>query len=271
MPADRDRLRLSFDEDALLYDRARPSYPPELLDDLVELAGLGSGARILEVGAGTGQLTAPLAERGCEIVAVELGGALAAVARRKLGRFPRVSVVLSSFEDWPLPPEPFDAVVSATAFHWIDPAIRVVKSAEALRPGGALATIGTDHVAGGDRTFFEEVQECYVRWDPDTPSAITVPEAAAVPLEGEEIERTGRFGPVTFRRHEWDVAYSTAQYIDVLRTYSGHRALETARREPLLACIAELIESRHGGLITKRYLATLRVAQRLDRAAQAFS
>ena len=74
---------------------------------------------------------------------------LRADARRNLERFPRVAVVVSPFEEWPLPAKPFDLVVSATAFHWVDPEIRVVKAADALRPGGVLATFGSQHVAGG--------------------------------------------------------------------------------------------------------------------------
>ena len=103
------------------------------------------------------------------MVAVELGPALAAVARRNLARFPAVEVVTAAFEDWPLPAEPFDMVLAATAFHWIDPAVRVVKAADALRPGGVLATVSTHHVAGGDESFFAEAQACYERWDPETP------------------------------------------------------------------------------------------------------
>jgi protein-L-isoaspartate O-methyltransferase len=53
--------------------------------------------------------------RGCRVVAVELGAALAAVARRNLARFPAVEVVTAPFEDWPLPKEPFDLVLAATA------------------------------------------------------------------------------------------------------------------------------------------------------------
>src|SRR5215204_4640687 len=139
------RLRVTFDEDAERYDRARPGYPAAVFEDLLALTELGPGARVLEIGCGTGQATVPLAERGCRIVAVELGAELAAVARRNLARFPDVEVVTGAFEDWPLPPEPFDLVLSATAFHWIDPGVRVVKSAEALRPGGTLATIATYH------------------------------------------------------------------------------------------------------------------------------
>src|SRR6266542_2199055 len=76
-----ERLRATFNQAADLYDRARPGYPPALFDDLAELAGVGPGCRVLEIGPGTGQATVPLAERGCHIVAVELGADLAAVAR----------------------------------------------------------------------------------------------------------------------------------------------------------------------------------------------
>ena len=260
---DSGRRRATFDEAAELYDRARPGYPPAVFDDLAALAGLGPGARVLEIGAGTGKATVPLAARGYAVVAVELGARMAAVARRKLARFPAVRVVVAAFEAWPLPAEPFDAVVAATAFSWVDPAVRVAKAADGLRPGGALATLGTRHVAGGTEAFFAEVQACYERWDPATPPGFRLPAAADLPLDSAELDRSGRFGPATFRRYEWDQPYTTAAYLDVLRTYSGHRALAPAARQGLLECIAHLIDSRYGGRITKRYLTELRVARRV--------
>jgi SAM-dependent methyltransferase len=57
-------LRETFDEDAERYERARPGYPAELLDDLAALTGLRAGDRVLEIGPGTGQATVPLARRG---------------------------------------------------------------------------------------------------------------------------------------------------------------------------------------------------------------
>src|SRR5918912_2954256 len=98
--ADRRRLRATFEEVPELYDRARPLYPAELFDDLVSYAGLEPGSRVLEIGCGTGQATLPLAERGFEVVCVELGAGLAAVARRKLAGFPRLEVVNAVFEEW---------------------------------------------------------------------------------------------------------------------------------------------------------------------------
>jgi len=258
---DRERLRATFDEAAELYDRARPGYPPALFEALAELADLEPGSRVLEIGCGTGQATLPLAERGYSVVAVELGAGLAAVARRKLADFRAVRVVVSAFEDWPMPAQPFDAVVSATAFHWLDPAIRVSKSADALRPGGTLATISTHHVAGGTAAFFAEVQECYERWDPATPAGLRLQPSAEIPFEHDELDQSDRFNAPTFRRYEWDQTYSTASYLEVLQTYSGHRALPPELRHGLLTCIADLIDTRYQGAITKRYLTELRVAR----------
>lgn len=258
----RARLREAFNEDAELYDRARPQYPAALFADLAALSDVGPGCRVLEIGCGTGQATLPLAERGCEIICVELGANMAAVARRKLGGFPSVQVVVSAFEDWPLPTEPFDVVFAATAFHWLDPVVRVMKAADALRMGGTLATVSTHHIAGGDTEFFAEAQACYERWDPNTPIGLRLQPATAIPCDCEELDRPGRFGPAAFRRYEWERSYSTSAYIETLMTYSGHRALAPETRTILLACIANLIESRYGGRVTKRYMTELRTARR---------
>jgi SAM-dependent methyltransferase len=136
-----EHLRTTFDESPELYDRSRPVAPPQVFEDLVALARLESGASLLEIGCGTGQATLPLVERGFRIVAVELGSQLADYARRRLARYEEVRVVTSSFETWDPAAERFDAVVSFNAFQWIDPAVRLAKSAAVLRPGGALAIV----------------------------------------------------------------------------------------------------------------------------------
>jgi SAM-dependent methyltransferase len=258
----REERRATFNQDARLYDLSRPGYPDELIADLVQLARIAPGSLVLEIGCGTGQLTLPLAKRGCQIVALDIGPDLAAVAGRKLTPFPQAQVIVSAFEEWPLPLRPFDAVVSATAFHWLDPAVRVNKAADALRPGGALATIATHHIAGGTAEFFTDVQSCYQRWDTSTPTGLTLPAAADVLFESEELDRSNKFEPSIFRRYQWEQSYSTAAYRDLLLTYSGNRALPAERLEGLLDCIGHLIDSRYGGRITKRYMNELRLAHR---------
>ncbi|TME92092.1 MAG: methyltransferase domain-containing protein [Chloroflexi bacterium] len=280
------QLRTTFSEAAELYDRMRPGYPRAVFEELAEFGRLGPGSRVLEIGCGTGQATLPLAQRGYRVTAVELGAELAAIARRKLASFPGVEVVVSAFEDWPapwseaergstpwseaergpLPHDKFDAVVSATAFHWLDPAVRVARSAAVLRPSGTLAIIGTEHIAGGDTAFFTEAQACYERWDPSTPPGLRLQNASEIPRDSAELDQSGLFERVVFHRYEWTETYSASAYRDLLLTYSGHRALESDRREHLLACITELIEGRYGGSITKRYLTELRLAHRASPA-----
>ena len=254
-------LRDTFDQAPELYDRVRPGYPEAAFDDLVTLAGLGAGSRVLEIGCGTGQATVPLARRGLEVTAVELGSGLAEVARRNVAPYPAVVVVNAAFEDW-APPQEFDAVVAATSFHWLDSAVRLEKIDEALRPGGLLATIATRHIAGGTAQFFEDVQRCYETWMPGTGPDERLPDAADVPYtDRDELERSGRFASIVVRRYERELTYTTNEYRELLQSYSGHRALAPDSRERLLACIGELMDNRFDGQIAKRYLTEMTVAQ----------
>ena len=66
------------------YDAARPAYPAELFDDLVDLAAIEPGDRLLEIGCGTGKATRLMLERGFRVVCVEMGAQLAERARTNL-------------------------------------------------------------------------------------------------------------------------------------------------------------------------------------------
>ena len=111
--AERERLRETFDQAADIYHRVRPDYPAALFDDLIVLAGLAPGDRLLEVGCATGKATLPLARRGFSITCLELGSELAAVARGNLAGFD-VEVVAGRFEDW-AGDRPVSLVFAATA------------------------------------------------------------------------------------------------------------------------------------------------------------
>jgi SAM-dependent methyltransferase len=260
----RHDLRRTFGEVPELYDRARPVYPPALLDDLVESTGLPMGGRILEIGPGTGQATLPLAQRDFEITAIELSEGLAAVARRKLQAYPKVQIVNASFETWEPPDEPFDAVVAFTAFHWLDPDVRFRKTAAILRAEGALALVATNHVrVAASDDFWVEVQEDYDAIDPGDDNA-PPPYPEEVKDLGDEIAAGGCFENTASRRYLWDVVYTADEYIDVLDTYSGHRRIEPERRQRLYDAIHRRIAARPGGKVTKTYLATLNVARNRD-------
>ena len=130
-----------FDEIAAEYDRRRPTYPDELVDQACQVAGIGSGDHVLEVGCGSGQLTRGLVARGLHVTAVEPGKNLVALARQNLEGAGEVEFVNAQFEDALLPREQFQAVFSASAFHWVDPEVGWQKTADVLVPGGTLALV----------------------------------------------------------------------------------------------------------------------------------
>lgn len=130
-----------FDEMAAEYDRHRPTYPDELVDHACQTAGIGSGDQVLEVGCGSGQLTRGLLARGLRVTALEPGKSLIALARQNLEGAGAVEFVNAQFEDALLPREQFQAVFSASAFHWVDPKVSWQKTADVLVPGGTLALV----------------------------------------------------------------------------------------------------------------------------------
>ena len=130
-----------FDGVAAAYDDVRSSYPPELVATACKRGGLRAGSRVLELGSGTGKLTELLVEQGLVVDAVEPGPNMVEAARKRIGPTDQVTFHITRFEDADLPPEAFAAVFSATAFHWLDPAVSWRKAASHLEPGGLLALL----------------------------------------------------------------------------------------------------------------------------------
>jgi SAM-dependent methyltransferase len=257
-----ERLRATFDSVAERYRAVRPRYPDALIDDLCDLAGLRDGSRVLEIGCGTGQATVALAQRGLEMVCVELGERLSAVARRELRPYPSASVVTAAFEEWVPPRAGFDAVAAFTSLHWVDPAVRYSKPAALLRPGGRLAVVETAHVLPVDSDpFFVAVDDAYVEAGIGGDGPPPRPDEVA-DLSGD-IAGSGLFHAPEVRRYRWDARYTADEYLAVLDTYSGHMLLEGAVRRRLYDRIRDLIHATPDRSVTKSYLFILHVAARI--------
>ncbi|MER6346094.1 class I SAM-dependent methyltransferase [Streptomyces sp. NPDC001595] len=135
-PSHTDRAH-SFNAVAAQYAANRPSYPPALLDAAEEIAGRPfAGARVADIGAGTGIATALLRERGAEVVAVEPGEGMAAEFRRA---HPDIPLVRGDGNRLPLADSSADFVTYAQSWHWTYPARALPEAFRVLRPGGALA------------------------------------------------------------------------------------------------------------------------------------
>jgi SAM-dependent methyltransferase len=260
---ERERLRQTFDRVAERYDRARPEYPERLFDDLVALAGLEPGDRLLEVGCATGKATLPLARRGFRITCVELGPELAGVARRNLAGFP-VEVVQGRFEEW-RPEEPVDCVFAATAWHWIDPAVRYERAWDALRPGGHLALWSQEHVFpdGGD-PFFRELQDVYDEIGEGPPGGATWLRPGELPDDRAEIEASGLFEVTAARQYDWEVVYTAEEYVELLGTFSATVTMADWQRDRLYGEVRRRLALREDGSVRRGWGAVLNVARRRE-------
>jgi len=260
MPFDRNNRRL-FDRSATDYDAVRPGYPEELIEVLIAASRIPDGGEVLEIGCGTGQLTVPLAERGYRVTAVELGRELSRLAAENLAPFPNATVVCADFERWETSPGSYDLVVSAQAFHWIDPSIGYPKAHAALRSSGCLALIW-NVFPGSNAAVHRALGEDYRKHAPQlsrAPGRRSLEERVERTID--EIRASGLFDEPSIHRYPWTRTYTTADYRKLLRTFSDHLSLETSGLERLLAAVGATID-RFGGSIDRPQVATLILARR---------
>jgi SAM-dependent methyltransferase len=257
--------RFVFDAIAELYDRARPGYPEALVEATLQLAKSPESARILEIGCGTGQASRPFANRGHALVGIEPGASTAALARVRLAQFSKVEILTITFEAWALEQSAFDLVISAQAFHWVDPALGFSKSHAALRPGGSLAVIG--NVTLDTSPIRAELDAAYRQHAPTLMDRDPMAwYSGAGPIPGLFAD-SGCFAVPEHRAFPWTRSYTAQEYIELLDTYSDHCMLRVEQRDGLLGAVREIVKA-HGDRIALDYVAHLHIAKRLEQPQQ---
>jgi SAM-dependent methyltransferase len=240
----REELRKTFDRAAPVYDGARPSYPVAFFDDIVIAAEVTTGARLLEIGSGSGIATRALAERGFAVVGVELSAEMARRARLNLNAFPAVSIVTGSFEEF-TSAAPFDGVVAFSSFHWIRPETRSLQVWTLLRPGGFFAVADA-------------------RWSIDDTEFAMAFERDCRSILGDAAEREGApgltplsdemrdagFTHLVERRYVWKVRYTANRFIALLSSLPWYLSLGSEERRRLFALTEARINARNGSVAT---------------------
>ncbi len=248
----REQQRVLFDGSAELYHATRRSYPAAVVGTVLGTAAAGPGAAVLEVGCGTGQLTRQLAGRDLDVTAIDIGPTMIETARRYAAD-PAVRFLASSFEEF-TGGGPFDLIVSATAFHWVDPSVGWARAARLLRPGGWLALLSTGELY--DEPFRGQLRDLWIRY-----SRQTAPWAAR-PAWAAGLRETTLFGEPVEARHTRGLRLPAETVIGVERTRAAFLSYSDQDQATFTADLRALLKpGSHVDLAQETLLAMAQVAE----------
>jgi SAM-dependent methyltransferase len=234
----------SFARVADAYERARPGYPA---DAVLWLAG-EAPCDVVDLGAGTGKLSRPLAALGHHVVAVE---PLPEMLDRLRAAVPGATAVAGTAESMPLPDGSADVVACAQAFHWFDQEAALAEIARVLRPGGRIALVWN-------------VRDERVSWVSELSDAMVgrtgVDRGAAGP-----IERSGLYGQVEHATFEHTQAVDREGLRALVLSRSFCAVLPEEERAPILAHVDALFDAHaSGGVLVLPYLTECFRAARVE-------
>ncbi|MEV4177410.1 class I SAM-dependent methyltransferase [Nonomuraea sp. NPDC049709] len=248
----------SFGTDADRYDRARLRYPDALIERIVAAS---PGPDVLDVGCGTGIAARQFQAAGCRVAGVEPDARMAEVARRQ-----GLEVDVATFEDWDPAGRSFDAVIAATAWHWIDPVAGAAKAGQALRPGGRFAAFW--NAFEFPPALGEATAEVCRRLIPDSPFDFQAMAKSSVdgyqPLldqAADGFREVGGFGrPEQWRIH-WEWFYTRDSWLDQMPTTGAFTRLPPDQLAEVLEAVGAAIDEMGGGFTMRYATATVAVTR----------
>jgi len=218
-------LRESFKKLTGVYDRVRPTYPPETITDILDLAQIPSEGKILEIGTGTGKATTPFAEEGYHITALDPNRKFIEIVKRRLAGFPNVEFLVSSFEKARLPKDEFDLIIAAQSIHWIRPNFRFTKTGKILKEGGYLAVFA--NFQARDAELEKQVRELYKEHCPNYPGT----EFGTLREIQQEFEQSDFFAKIKRKTYRRNIGYTREKYLDYVDSLSWVCTLPPAQRK----------------------------------------
>jgi hypothetical protein len=170
---------------------------------------------------------------------------MAALARRNLGRLPNVEVEISRFEEWDDRGRRFDALVAASAWHWVDPTVGwapmlfyVERARWRCWPTWSSAGRGSRRSTQPPPTSTTATARVTATGYPRLEDEVRATDQGWGTIE--RIEGPGDlFGPPTVRCYPNVPWFDGAGFADLLRSVSIYRTLKRRVREPLLDAIAD--------------------------------
>jgi SAM-dependent methyltransferase len=205
------------------YDRGRPGYPAAAVEALAGELGLRDGRTVVDLAAGTGKLSTPLAATGARVIAVE------PVAEMRALIEPPIEARDGTAEEIPVAGGEADAVTVAQAFHWFDGDRALAEIHRVLAPDGALALIWNRRREDDELTA--AVEEIIGPYRGDTPHERSG-------RWRDAFDRTELFGRLEERRfdnhHELDgeglaLRYGSVSFVGALPHAERERVVERLR------------------------------------------
>ena len=249
----------TFNASADYYDKFRPTYPENLVIDIIKKTGVNSKSKILEIGAGSGKATELFVKRGLNITCIEPGSNLAAEGKKKFQHTNQVKYIISRFEEWQEVSGFYDLIISAQAFHWVPKPLGYEKCFNALKTDKHMALFWNFYLSSGEEVdvelqdLFKEYPVAYLDSKESLENRIN--------QNIDEIKGIGLFKNIEVIRYPWSQVYSIEDYIGFLKTGNGYLILNNEKKEIVEDKVREIM-GRHGGNITKFYECTLFLAQK---------
>ena len=218
---DRIRYAKAFGACAPIYERARSGYPASLISDIEHFAGENGIKSVLEVGAGSGKATIPIAKMGVVLDCIEPSRRMSGILRASCAGFPNVTISTTTFERW-RPRRRYCLLVASQSWHLVDPDVRLAKAAQVIRPGGTLALFWNlppqpaSDLAG--RTLDSILRDLGLNL---TPASNPTPEPRTLP----PLYSSPDFTDISVKTYRTMYRLSFSRYIDILHTYPEYNAL----------------------------------------------
>jgi ubiquinone/menaquinone biosynthesis C-methylase UbiE len=250
-----------FNQMADYYDRFRPDYPEETIQTILSTANLSSDSRVLEIGAGSGKATAQFADYDIEMLCIDPGEDLVQAGNKKFVN-KNIRFVASRFEDYSLPLEYYDAIISAQAFHWIPQPQGYEKCASILKKDGYLLPFWNIEILN-DTLFDNELQKILEKYDAFV-SAASEENYTKHRMESicSEIADSGYFSKPKVVESHWNRIYTVDEYYGYLLT---SQFFVQQSDEHKRSCYKELTQLNiKYGKITRDFICYLYIAKKQD-------
>ena len=245
------------------YNKVRPRYPKQLIGRVVELAQLPPQAGILEIGCGPGTATVEFAQLGFSMICLEPSASACQLARQNCAQYPNVEIKNTTFEDWELETEKFNAVLAASSIHWLSPEIAYPKAAAALQNNGSLILLWNKE----PQPPYEVYQILNQVYQAQAPSLARYEDKSTqeniLRGLGQDMINSNQFKDFVYEQFMCEVTYSVDDYLTLLSTYSPYIQLESHQRDSLFENLREVLEKNGISSIQTSYLSAFHIAQKM--------